>query len=91
MIVILYLSVRKRLTRQEGAFDLGRFEKPVSIAALAWSICALVILLSPANALVPAVIVANLLGVGALYFAYMVMFKRDVLANEPGEAAVFSH
>lgn len=47
MIVVLYLAVRKRLDRQEGAFDIGRFELPIAIAALIWSICALVILLSP--------------------------------------------
>jgi amino acid transporter len=91
MIVVLYLAVRKRLGSQEGAFDIGRFELPVSVAALTWSICALVILLSPANALVPIMIVTGLLVVGGLYFAYMMIFNRDVLAHDPGEAAVFSH
>jgi amino acid transporter len=83
MIVVLYLGVRKRLDRQEGGFDLGRWEMPVSIAALIWSICALLILLSPASALVPIVIVTSLLGVGCLYFVYMMIFKRDVLDREP--------
>lgn len=91
MIVVLYLAVRKRLGRQEGAFDIGRFELPVAIAALIWSICALVVLLSPANALVPIIIVTALLVVGALYFAYMLIFNRDVLAHEPGELTVFAH
>jgi amino acid transporter len=91
MIVVLYLAVRKRLGRQEGAFDIGRFEMPVSIAALVWSIGALVILLSPANAIVPSIIVAGLLGVGALYFAYLMIFDRRVLDHEPGESTVFAH
>jgi len=91
MIVILYLTVRKRLDRQEGAFDIGRFEMPISIAALVWSICAIVILLSPATAFVPMAIVAGLLGVGAVYFAYMMIFNRRVLDHEPGELTVFSH
>jgi len=91
MIVILYLSVRKRLDRQEGAFDIGRFETPVSIAALVWSICSLVALLSPASARVPIMIVTGLLVVGGLYFAYMMTFNRDVLDHEPGDLAVFSH
>jgi len=91
MIVILYLSVRKRLDRQEGAFDIGRFETPVSIAALVWSICSLVALLSPASARVPIMIVTGLLVVGGLYFTYMMIFNRDVLDNEPGDLAVFSH
>jgi len=91
MIVILYLSVRKRLDRQEGAFDIGRFETPVSIAALVWSVCSLVALLSPASARVPIMIVTGLLVVGGLYFTYMMIFNRDVLDNEPGEAGMFAH
>lgn len=91
MIVVLYLAVRKRLDRQEGAFDIGRFELPIAIAALIWSICALFILLSPDAATVPMIIVAGLLGAGALYFGYMMIFNRDVLDHEPGDLTVFSH
>jgi amino acid transporter len=91
MIVVLYLAVRKRLDRQEGAFDIGRFDLPISVAALAWSISAIVILLSPAGALVPVIIVAGLLVVGGLYFAYMMLLNRDVLDHEPGDLAVFAH
>jgi amino acid transporter len=32
--VVLYLAVRGRLVRNEGAFDLGRLELPVAIGAL---------------------------------------------------------
>ncbi|OBJ90242.1 amino acid permease [Mycobacterium paragordonae] len=91
MIVVLYLAVRKRLDRQEGAFDIGRFELPIAIAALIWSICALVILLSPDAATVPMIIVAGLLGAGALYFGYMMIFNREVLDHEPGDLTVFAH
>lgn len=91
MIVVLYLAVRKRLDRQEGAFDIGRFELPIAIAALIWSICALVILLSPDAATVPMIIVAGLLAAGALYFGYMMIFNREVLDHEPGDLTVFSH
>jgi amino acid transporter len=83
-IVILYLAVRKRLDHKEGGFSLGRFETPVAYAALIWSVCALVALLSPPGAFVPIVIVAGLLVVGGLYFAYMMIFNRDVLDSEPG-------
>ena len=86
-IVVLYLAVRKRLDRKEGGFSLGRFEMPIAIAALVWSACALVILLSPASSLVAIVIVVSLLVVGGLYFAYMMIFNREVLDNEPGEAS----
>jgi amino acid transporter len=91
MVVVLYLAVRKRLGRQAGAFNIGRFELPVSIAALIWAICAIVILLSPDNALVPIIIVTGLLGVGALYFGYMMIFDRKVLDSEPDDLAAFSH
>ncbi len=84
-------TLRKRLGRQEGAFNIGRFELPVSIAALIWSICAIVILLSPANALVPIIIVTGLLAVGTLYFVYMMIFNRQVLDHEPGDLTVFSY
>jgi amino acid transporter len=56
-IVVLYLSVRKRLERKEGGFSLGRFEVPVAIAALisvAFGVFGLVL---PPEALVPDLIV----------------------------------
>lgn len=81
-IVVLYLVVRKRLDHKEGGFSLGRFETPVAIAALIWSVAALVILLAPAT-LAPMVMVAGLALIGTLYFAYMMIFRREVLDNEP--------
>ena len=63
-IVVLYLAVRKRLDHKEGGFSLGRFETPVAIAALIWSVCALVIFLSPAT-FAPLVMVGGLSLVGA--------------------------
>lgn len=84
-IVVLYLAVRKRLERKEGGFTLGRFEMPIAVSALIWSICVLIILLSPTSSRVPMVIVVGLLAVGGLYFGYMMMFDRKVLDHEPGE------
>jgi amino acid transporter len=86
-IVVLYLTVRKRLDHKEGGFSLGRFETPVAIAALIWSVCALIFILAPASSFAPIVMVGGLLVVGALYFAYMMIFNREVLDHEPGEAA----
>ncbi len=51
--IVLYLAVRKRLDRREGAFDLGRFELPVAIAALVWMGVVLFVLVTPSEALVP--------------------------------------
>ncbi len=59
--IVLYLAVRGRLDRRKGAFDLGRFELPVAICALVWTLVALFVLVTPAEALVSVVIVVGLL------------------------------
>ena len=61
LIIVLYLGVRKRLGRQENAFDLGRFEMPVAIAALVWSAVVVFVLVSPPEALT-----ADLIAVGVV-------------------------
>lgn len=83
-IVILYLAVRKRLEHREGGFSLGRFEMPVAIAALIWVAFALVFLVTPGDATVPALVVLGLILAGGVYFAYMRIFHREVLDTEPG-------
>ena len=85
-IVVLYLVVRKRLDHREGGFSLGRFETPVAYAALIWSICALIVLLSPSS-IVSIVLVVGLLALGGLYFAYMMIANREILETEPGDDA----
>ncbi len=84
-IVVRYLSVRNRLGRKAGAFSLGRFELPVAITAVIWVAFAVLALVSPSDALVPDLIVLGLILTGALYFAKMLVFNRDVLEHEPGE------
>jgi amino acid transporter len=84
-IVILYLAVRKRLEHKEGGFSLGRFELPVAIAALIWVAVALVFLVTPGDASVPALVVLGLILCGGIYFAKMMIFNREVLDTEPGE------
>jgi amino acid transporter len=88
-IVILYLVVRKRLERKEGGFNLGRFELPVSAAALMWVACALFVLVTPRDALVPILIVVGLILAGGIYFAKIMIFNREALDAEPaGDDAV---
>jgi amino acid transporter len=87
---VLYLSVRKRLERKEGAFDLGRFELPVAIAALVWGGLALFVLVASAEA-VSVLIVVGLLLVGGLYFLGLLMFNREVLETKPGDIKVSEH
>ena len=84
--MILYLVVRKRLEHKEGGFSLGRFELPVAIAALIWVVAALIFLVTPGDAIVPALVVLGLILAGGIYFAYMMIFNREVLDNEPGES-----
>jgi amino acid transporter len=85
-IVILYLAVRKRLERREGAFSLGRFELPVAIAALVWVAFALFVLVTPDDAFVPSMVVLGLIAAGLLYFTAMLVFNRGVLDREPAKA-----
>ncbi|MCW2589526.1 MAG: amino acid permease [Mycobacterium sp.] len=84
-IVILYLVVRKRLEHKEGGFSLGRFELPVAIAALIWVGAALVFLVTPGDATIPTLVVLGLILAGGVYFAYMMIFNREVLDTEPGD------
>jgi amino acid transporter len=88
--IVLYLAVRRRLGRTKGAFDLGRYELPVAVGALVWSVVVLFVLLSPME-LGPAVIVAGLLVVGGAYFVSLLRFNREVLETEPGDVAAFRH
>ena len=81
--VALYLTVRNRLDRREGAFDLGLFELPVAIVALLWLVVAVIVLVTPAAALVAVLIVIGLLLVGGLYFVYLLIFNRGVLDTSP--------
>jgi amino acid transporter len=87
--IILYLSVRGRLDRKENGFNLGRFELPIAIGALIWCLCALFVLVAPAEALISVLIVIGLLFVGGGYFAYLWVRNRKVLETEPGDIKAF--
>ena len=82
--IVLYLAVRRRLDRRKGAFDLGRFELPVAIGALAWSLLALFVLVTPDGALVPVLIVVGLLVVGGLFFGWMLDLPPRGARNRAG-------
>ncbi|WP_045822921.1 amino acid permease [Williamsia herbipolensis] len=88
LIVVLYLAVRRRLSHTEGAFSLGRFDVPVAVAALAWTIFAVVVLVSPMSTATPIVIVVGLIAIGAAYLVSMLAFRRSVLTHEPSATAL---
>ena len=83
-IVVLYLSVRKKLEHKQGGFSLGRWELPVAGTALVWVMVALFVLVTPDSARVPSLIVLGLVAVGIGYFVKMLMVNREVLDTEPG-------
>ena len=86
--IVLYLVVRKRLARREGAFNLGRFELPVAICALLWVVCALFVLTVPREAVVPDLIVVGLVLAGGLFLLGLIKFRRQDLETEPGDVSV---
>ncbi|MGW6922411.1 APC family permease [Streptomyces sp. NPDC054950] len=88
--IVLYLAVRGRLSRRKGAFDLGRFELPVAICALVWTLVALFVLVAPREAFVSVVIVVGLLLLGGLFFVVMLKLDRQALETEPGDENAFT-
>jgi amino acid transporter len=90
-IIVLYLAVRKGLGHQEDAFDLGRFEMPVAIAALVWSVFVVFVLVSPPEALTAVLMSLGVVLGGGVYLAYLLIFHRKVMETEPGEIDAFKH
>jgi amino acid transporter len=86
LTVILYLATRRKLDHKSGGFNLGRWEWPVAIAALAWAIISLFIVIATSPTLTPIVFAFGLSAVGALYFVYMLKFNPKVLEDQPGDA-----
>ena len=86
MTVVLYLVVRGKLERTDGAFSLGRFEVPVAVTALVWLIAAALVSIASAPTIVPILIVVGMLLIGGVYLAYLLIFQRQVLDHEPGQA-----
>jgi len=85
--IALHLAVRRWLERKKGAFGLGRFELPVAICALVWTLVALFVLVAPREALVSVVIVVGLLLAGGVCFLLLLTFGRAALETEPGASA----
>lgn len=77
-IVVLYLVVRTKLERNEGGFNLGRLELPVTIVALVWVGLALFVLATPPESRIPALIVLGLILAGGVYFAWLTIRRREV-------------
>jgi amino acid transporter len=88
MTIVLYLVVRRKLGRKEGAFSLGRFEVPVAVVALIWVLVALFVVIASSATIVPVLIVVGLLLAGGMYFVYLLKCRREVLEYEPGSADV---
>jgi amino acid transporter len=74
--VILYVLARHKLPAERG-FNLGAWEWPVIITALVWLLFELSIF-RDASFKDPWIYVAIMLGVGLLYFVYMLATKRSL-------------
>ena len=59
--------------------------------ALVWVLIALFVLVVPAEAFVPDLIVVGLIVVGGLFFFALLIFDRQALETEPGDVDVFKH
>lgn len=89
MTVVLYLTARKKFIMAErSGFDLGRFDGPVAVAALVWVVFSLFVVLVSSTTAATLLLAAGQIAVGAAYFLYMWKFDREVLENEPGDAAI---
>ena len=88
MTVALYLAVRRKFVRDNGGFDLGRFDKPVAVAALVWVVFSLFVVLVSSTTFASLLIVVGLLLAGLAYFLYMWKFNREVLENEPDDSEI---
>jgi amino acid transporter len=89
MTVILYLAVRRKFVHDNGGFDLGRFDRPVAVAALVWVVLSLFAVLVSSTTFASLLIVVGLLVAGLAYFLYMWKFNREVLEHEPGDPDMF--
>jgi amino acid transporter len=85
MTITLYLAVRKKLDRKDGAFNLGRFELPVAVTALVWLFFAAFVSIVTSPSIIPDLIVAGMLLVGGVYLVYLMRFQREVLEHQPGQ------
>ena len=89
--VVLYLAVRGRLGRQEGAFSLGRFEVPVAVVALVWLLVAMCVVVLPSEALTSVLVAGGVVALGVLFFVGLLVSNPEVMNSEPGDAKVFEH
>jgi amino acid transporter len=89
MTVVLYLGVRRKFDHSGGGFDLGRFDRPVAVAALVWVVVCLFTVLVSFTTLATLLVVVGLMCAGFAYFLYMLKFNREVLEHEPGDPDLF--
>ncbi len=81
--VILDLFARRKLTTTERGFSLGAWEWPVIIVSLVWLVFELSIF-RDASFKDPWIYVAVMMGVGVVYFIYLLAARRSFAM--PGEA-----
>jgi len=89
--VLLYVFTKKKLPAAASSkWDLGRWEWPVVLGAIAWCVFALCALTLPEQFHEPVKLVAIMLGIGVVVYGVMWLFNRDAMDNPsvlPADAA----
>jgi amino acid transporter len=78
-VTVAYLVNRKRFPVQSGGFSLGRFDVPVTVAALAWSIFLVVLLAVPKANHKPALVAIGVFASGLIWWAILRIFAPERL------------
>ena len=78
-------------TRSQGGWVRPRPLRAAGrIGALVWCLFALFVLVAPAEALIPVLIVVGLLLAGGVYFAYLLVRHPEVLETEPSKSSALT-
>jgi amino acid transporter len=83
--VLLYIAARRRLRALPTTFDLGRWEIPVVVGALAWLVFELTVLTLPSEFFDPVKLVGVMLVIGVVVYAALYAADRHAFAAEPGD------
>jgi hypothetical protein len=83
ILTIAYLARRNRFPVQPGGYSLGRADLPITIAAVAWNIILMVLLIGPAQNHKSALIAAAIFASGIVWWVALRIFAPERLRGEP--------
>lgn len=83
VICVAYVLRRSRFPVHPGGFSLGRFDLPIALAACAWSLFLMVLLVGPEENHKPAAIAAGVFASGLAWWLVLRIFAPDRLRAAP--------